>query len=528
LSTRHEANQISEEDLVQFMLEPAAYPWQPDAVTQLETHMSRLFFAGDRVVKIKRPVRYGFVDHLTLDRRRQSCFDEVRLNRLLTDDIYLDAMPVSRVDGRLQVGGDGDPAEWATVMRRLPADAMLDHLLKTGRTPERLADRLADRLIPFHARSSTCPGDPGEQAAEAERILRENLDEIDALRTAAIFPREFSLIRSAVLAFLDRHPDAIRRRAEAGWIREGHGDLKCEHIVLDPPGALQVYDCVEFSIAIRCADVASDLAFLLLDLERLGEAETARELVEHYRIAGIDLPDDMLALYRTHRALVRVKVSALTVENATVTPELADFQTVAAWLHHAAASALSTRPVIIAMTGFSGSGKSVVARDISLALRAPVVSTDAIRRKEAVNAANRYAPDERLANYRRLIEQAREPLERGTPVVLDGAFLRDEERHLAAVLARDMGVPLLFVEVVADPTVVDRRIKARSRGESASFASEASREVMAAQRQQFALTPPARPGDALLVTIDTSADAPAALDPLFAVLSEQGLIAPAL
>jgi len=509
------------------MLDPGAYPWQPASVSQLETHMSRLFFAGDRVVKVKRPVRYGFVDHRSLARRRQSCLDEVRLNRRLSDDIYLDALPITRRPGGLKLGGDGPPVEWATVMRRLPAGAMLDSLLERGVTPERLADRLAARLIPFHRRADACPGGIGEQAAEAERIVRENLDELAALTTPAIFPRELALIRESMLRLLDGDLDAIRQRAAGGWIREGHGDLKCEHIVLDPPGSLQVYDCVEFSLAIRCADIASDLAFLLLDLERLGAGETARELVARYRAAGVDLPDSLLALYRGHRALVRVKVAALTIENAVTQPDPGVSRTVAEWLHLAAAAMLAAQPAIIAMTGFSGTGKSVVARDIARALNASICSTDAIR-QESNASDNRYAPEARLATYRRLIERARPLLQTGSPVVLDGAFLRDEERALAAGLASETGAPLIMVQVVADPAVVERRIDARSRGNAPAFSSEATRSVLDAQRRAAAATPAAMPAGAIAVTIDTSADAPASLDPLLAVLSERHVIGPAL
>jgi aminoglycoside phosphotransferase family enzyme/predicted kinase len=527
VSTANPPESLGEHELIQHLLDPAVYPWRPDHVEHRETHISRLFFAGDRVVKIKRPVMYGFADLRTLDRRRQSCLDDIRLNRLLSDDIYLGALPITRAGTGLRLGGDGAPVEWATVMRRLPESAMLDVLLERGARPERLAERLAARLIPFHQGAAACPGEPARQAVDAERIVRENLDEIAAFTTGAVFPLEFALIRRCVLGFLERAPDAILRRAEAGWIREGHGDLKCEHVVLDPPGSLQVYDAVEFSLAIRCADVASDLAFLLLDLERLGAGDVAQDLVRSYRAAGINLPDDMLTLYRIHRALVRVKVAALTIEHATAPPSLESHLAVAQWLHVAASSALRAAPMAIAMTGFSGSGKSVVARAIAQALGTPLLSTDAIRHEEA-GAGDRYTPEQRLANYRRLMEQARQALATGSAVVLDGAFLRSEERALAAELARETGAPLVFVEVIADPDVVDRRIRARSRGEAAAFASEATAGVLAAQREAAVTTPPLRPHEATFITIDTSADTPASLDPLFEALSDDGLLRPAL
>lgn len=516
---------IPDDQLIRDLLSPSAYPWPVESVRHLETHISRLFFAGDRVIKLKRPVDYGFVDHRTLESRRQSCRDEIRLNRRLSDDIYLSCEPVTLVDGAARLGGGDEPVEWATVMRRLPAEAMLDVQLERGSRPDALAERLANRLIPFHQRIERCAGDPGEQAGNAERILRENLDEIAELRSDVVFAREFSAVRNAMLHFLDTNPTAIQERAMAGWIREGHGDLKCEHVTLDPPGALQIYDCVEFSIDIRCADVASDLAFLLLDLERLNAADVAAELVRRYREAGIDLPDSMLTLYRAHRALVRVKVGALTTKNASdEEPAVAAARDTAFWLHRATAAVFATRPMIVAMSGFSGTGKSVVAASIADALNAPVLATDRLRR-ETTTAPDRYDPANRLAVYRLMIERARALLAAGRPVILDGAFLRAEERELAARLAMELATPLYFVHVVAEPDVVEQRIRSRAE-QPGQTTSEATIEVLRAQRAGAEAAPVSWPSPGAVVTIDTTSDTPASLDSLLSELGAHSLTSP--
>jgi aminoglycoside phosphotransferase family enzyme/predicted kinase len=511
--------------LIDALLDPAVYSWHPEQVTHLETHVSQLFFAGERVVKIKRAVDYGFVNHLTLSSRHQSCLDEVRLNRLLSDGVYLACEPVVDAgDGKLRLGGEGEPVEWATLMRLLPAEAMLDVLIERGQLPPDIGEALAGRLIPFHQRAGNCPGDAAEQAADAERILRENLDEIAPFSGAPVFPVEFGLIAESVRGFLNRHPGALGERAAQGWIREGHGDLRCEHICLDPPGSVQVFDCVEFSQSIRCADIASDLAFLLLDLERLGEEKLATELVDRYRAAGIDLPDDMLALYRTHRALVRAKVSTLTWSSATGDPQTEALALMVDWLHRAAASVLRTAPVIVAMTGLSGTGKSVVASAIGVVLNASVISTDELRKQSIPDAADRYDPARRLEIYERLIEQARTELARNRPVVLDGTFLNDEQRLLASHLATETGASLGFVEVVADSDVTERRIIARAAETGSANASEATIDVLRAQRQEVEQHPVSLPANAAHLTIDTTSDGPVSLDPLFDWLNARGLI----
>jgi uncharacterized protein len=517
--------QTDEQRLIDALLDPAAYPWHPARVSHLETHVSQLFFSGDRVVKIKRSVDYGFVNHLTLESRHQSCLDEVRLNRLLSDEVYLGCEPIIDAGGgKLRLGGEGEPIEWATLMRLLPADAMLDVLIERGQLPSNIGETLAGRLIPFHQRAGGCPGDAAAQAADAERILRENLDEIAQFAGKPVFPVEFELIAGAVRGFLDRHADVLSERAAQGWIREGHGDLRCEHICLDPPGSVQVFDCVEFSQSIRCADIASDLAFLLLDLERLGEAKLASELVARYREAGIDLPDDMLALYRTHRALVRAKVSTLTWSSATGESRAEALALMADWLHRAAASVLQTRPAIVAMTGLSGTGKSVVASAIGIALNAKVLSTDQLRRQALPDAADRYDPSRRLAIYEQLIQQARSELDQHLPVVLDGTFLTDEQRLLASQLAAETGALLVFAEVIADPTVTERRIVARAAETGSANASEATIDVLRAQRAEIEQRPASLPANAGHLTIDTTSEGPVSLDPLFDWLNANGLI----
>ena len=138
-------------NIVNDLMRPEAYPWQPETVDLVETHISWVFLAGDRVVKVKRPVAFRFVDHTSLEARHQSCLDEVRLNRRLTDGVYLESCPSSRTPGGYRVGGEGHPIEWATLMRRLPAHGMLDGLLAAGHScqPTSPSDS-PRRLIPFH------------------------------------------------------------------------------------------------------------------------------------------------------------------------------------------------------------------------------------------------------------------------------------------------------------------------------------------------------------------------------------------
>ena len=520
---------MTTDSLVRDLLRPDAYPWRPESVDLIETHISWVFLADDRVVKVKRPVRLDFVDQSTPEARRAICEAEVQLNRRLTDGVYLDVVSITRDSGGYAVDGDGEAVEWATLMRRLPADRMLDALIDAGEAPPDLADLVADRLVPFHRDALPCPGDPRERAAEATAVMTENLDELAVLMRDRPFAAELALIADAVRAFIDANGDRLLDRAREGWIRDGHGDLRAEHVCLDD--GVQVFDCVEFSEAIRCADVGSDLAFLLMDLDRLGvDAAVGERLVARYREAGIDLPADLLALYRVHRALVRAKVSAIRMAESDEDDDTAMLADVATYLRVAARDAIACEPVVIAMTGLSGTGKSTVASPLGRMFAASHIRSDVVRKDlMGVSGATPdawrsgiYAEDVTDATYERMIDLGREAVDAGRPAVLDATFLDPRWREAAAAMAREAGVPFVLVETVTDDAVLERRLEARTR--AGADPSDADVAVMRKQREALAAEPVSVPAGALAVRIDTTPEGYVDLDPALLALRDAGLV----
>lgn len=523
--------------LVEGLLRPKAYPWRPTTVELVETHVSWVFLSGERVVKVKKPVDYGFVDHAALASRRRSCEDEVRLNRRLTDGVYLGVAPIVRDrSGRYRVAPTEDtaerPVEWATLMRRLPAEGMLDALLAAGTAPLHLGDRLADRLVPFHRDgAASCEGPADEVTAAASAVVTENLTELESYAIRTLGSAQLGLVAEAMRGFIGEHAKLLRGRAVAGWVREGHGDLRAEHICFELDGAVQVFDCVEFSRSLRCADVASDLAFLLMDLGRLGVPEAAEELVARYRTAGFDLPESLLRFYRAHRALVRAKVACLSraFAHRAARDDLA--LQAAEYLNLATANAVSVRPVLVAMTGLSGTGKSTVAAALARALGAPIFSSDIVRKELAGRAGpapaaweqGLYGPDHTENTYGRLEELAGETLATGRAAILDATFLDGRRRERLATVAEEAGVPLVLVETVCAEEVALGRIVARAR--RGVSPSDATAEVYRRQRTAAQTSPLNVPRDAIHVVVDTSAGHPVCLDPVLVALHREGIIA---
>ena len=257
-------------DLTSALTSPASYPWAPDLVQRVDTHLSRVFLAGERVLKIKRAVDYGFVDFRSLETRRQSCEDECRLNRRLTSDVYLGVVPITLADEAIQVDGAGDIVEWGTVMRRLPAEGMLDELSGMVTSRPISGRALGSVWSRFTSRSRVhATDDPNMNWVRRYRWSSRILMSSPRFAGPFLDKDQFDLVAASIHSYIAGNRANLDRRVADGWIREGHGDLRAEHICLEPDGDIQIFDCVEFSKNIRCADVASDLAFLLMDLRRL-------------------------------------------------------------------------------------------------------------------------------------------------------------------------------------------------------------------------------------------------------------------
>jgi aminoglycoside phosphotransferase family enzyme/predicted kinase len=520
-------------DIVADLLRAEAYPWRPATVELIETHISWVFLAGDRVLKVKRPVVFPFVDHASLASRRQSCHDEVRLNRRLTDGVYLNVVPIvaSPIDNRLEVAGQGPAVEWGTLMRRLPASAMLDALLAAGAAPADLADRLAARLIPFHRDvAARCEGEPAAVAAAMTRIVTDNLAELAPFVGAPLGAVQLGFVSAAMHRFVRERDALLRQRATTGWIREGHGDLRAEHVCLEGDSPVQIFDCVEFNRDVRCADVASDLVYLLMDLTRLGARQTAATLLARYRDAGLALPDDLLRFYGAHRALVRAKIACIGWSAADHEARDALAAESADYLQMATAQALTIRPALVVMTGLSGTGKSTVAVSLARSLDITRIATDEVRKEltgESGLAAGvwregLYAPDQTEATYDALFTRAGALLAAGQGALLDGTFLDSRPRQHAARLAAARGVPLVLIETVCDDAVAVARLEAReARRESPS---DATVDIYRRQRAAVTAAPPVIPDGALHIHIDTTPEGPVDLGPALAAMREAGML----
>lgn len=303
---------------VAFLQRPESYPGNVSEVAAVETHMAWVFLAGDRAYKMKKPVRYPFLDFSSLEARRYDCEEEVRLNRRLSPDIYLGTVPLTLGRPGLSLGGDADPVEWLVVMKRLPREGMLDRVITEHRVDDTEVTPAAELLAEFFARQPAEPLDPEAYVERLRHEVEENAAEIlahalrlsPAVRTAA----------DTLGAFLDQEAEILEDRVRSGRVIEGHGDLRPEHVFLGPPPA--AIDCLEFERRFRILDPAQELAFLGLECERLGAPRIGRSFLRAYSSAARDSPPErLLAFYAAQCSLLRAKIAIWHLADDVPDPE---------------------------------------------------------------------------------------------------------------------------------------------------------------------------------------------------------------
>ena len=291
-----------------FLKRPDAYPEAPSRVESVETHMSWVFLTDTHAYKLKKPVRYAYLDFSTVEARRLDCEQEVRLNRRLAADVYLGVMPLVRdAEGRLRLGGEGEAVDWLVRMRRLPAERMLDHLLRSGSVEQAEICQLARRLARFYATAAADVITPEAYRQGLAERIEDNLHELGSPEFG-LDPDQTQRLACLQLSFLQTHAGLFDRRVRQGRIVEGHGDLRPEHVCLLPQPV--VIDCLEFKREFRILDPADELGYLALECERLHAPEVGRWLLESYREASGDAPPvALIHFYQSCRAVLRAKLA---------------------------------------------------------------------------------------------------------------------------------------------------------------------------------------------------------------------------
>jgi hypothetical protein len=468
-------NALAPDDLLAALQSPEVYPYAPERIDLVQTHISIVALAPPYVYKVKKPVDFDFLDFSTLAERRHFCQREVELNRRLCAPIYEGVVPISQTDAGLRLEDDSNVVEYAVKMKYLEHEHFLNQKSQRDQLTRADLDRVVDALTAFYAER-----DPTPEIAAAGRTARikENTDEnfeqtADHVGTLLSRPA-FEAIRYATDRFYDQHALLLNRRRAHGHIVDAHGDLRLEHIHLTPEHAC-IYDCIEFNERFRHIDVANDIAFLAMDLDVHGHPDLARYVVRRMTDA-LDDPElpRLVDFYKNYRAFVRGKVKGLqSTEPEIPADERAESQRRARRFYQWALrySVSGSRPLIIVVMGGVGTGKSTQANALGEALGWDVVSSDRVRKSiagvplyERADDATReqlYTTEMSRKTYGRLIDTAVEHGRNGRGLVLDATFSRRAYRDRLRERLAEAQIPHVFVELTADPGTLKQRLAAR-------------------------------------------------------------------
>jgi hypothetical protein len=474
--------EATDKALIEFLLKPESYGLPPETpVEHVETHISHVFLAGPRAFKLKKPVRFTFLDFSDVEKRRAACETEVALNRRTAPGIYLAVKPVRRTaaGGFRLDGGEGEIADWLVEMKRFAADGLLATKAARGTLDLSLVEALAADVARFHASAEI-----HREAGGAEsflKIVEDNLADMEP-QVGPVFDRgTVSEVDRACRALVERHRMLLDARRDKGFVRHCHGDLHLGNVT-EIDGQPVIFDCIEFNDSIARIDMLYDLAFLLMDLSFRARADArlarhANRALNVYldHVSGPDIAPALeglalLPLFAATRAVIRAKVTAAQAKKGEAEEKR---QRARAYLDFAVELLKPVPPRLVAMGGLSGTGKSTVAKALAPVLGGATgavhLRTDIIRKRIfAVAPFERlpeaaYAPGVGARVYEETLRLAGLALEAGQSVIVDAVFARPGERAAAERLAANLAVLFTGLWLEAPADVLEARVAARER-----------------------------------------------------------------
>jgi uncharacterized protein len=471
------------DEVVAFLRRPESYGLAESAVETVETHISIVFLAGECAYKLKRAVKYPYLDFSTPELRRTACEAELTLNRRTAPQLYREVRAIGRQpDGTVGWGGGSTPLDWVVVMRRFEQSQLLDRVARDGGLSAPLMLDLAASIACFHHEAEARP-DHGGAAVMAE-VAATNIGILRDRRAAGFDDVQIDGLEQRVRAALARCAPLLDERRARGKVRRCHGDLHLGNICLIE-GRPVLFDALEFSETIASIDVLYDLAFLLMDLAHRDRSDLANLALNRY----LDLTgeDDGLAampLFLALRAVIRAHVIATAGEHGWGSRDRATAFAETRRYAEEAAAALVPQPVrLVAIGGLSGSGKSSLALrlapELGITPGARVLRSDVLRKRrfglmpEETLPPDAYRPEVTTLVYRELCERAAVALRAGYAVAIDAVALREYERCVFAAVAEAAGVPFTGLWLDAPPDRMRARIGARR-----ADASDASVDVL--------------------------------------------------
>jgi aminoglycoside phosphotransferase family enzyme/predicted kinase len=487
---------------------PTAYADGVDQVDILETHISYVLLTGRYAFKIKKAVELGFLDYRSLAARHHYCKEELRLNRRLAPDIYLDVVPITGPVASARVEGAGRALEYAVKMRQFPQDSLLSQMLLRGALTPAHIDALAARVAEFHGSIAVASANgPFGRPDEVRRLALENFEQLDGLVENDADRTMLAALRVWTEREYNARAGDFETRRQTGSVRECHGDLHLNNIAL-VDGRITVFDCIEFNDQMRWGDIMGEVAFVTMDLDDRKRSDLACRFLNAYLEKTGDYAGlAVLRFFLAYRAMVRAKVTWLrAAQLADASQKTSALDEYRGYVKLAQQYARTPQPAIVLMHGLAGSGKTTVSQQLLEDIGAIRIRTDVERKRlHEIDARGRsqspvdaglYTSAKTERTYQHVVALARQVTAAGHVVIVDAASLKRWQRDAFRNLAGELGVPFVIVSVSASGATLRQRVMARSgSGLDASDADttvlnhqERTQEPIAEDEQPFVVT----------------------------------------
>lgn len=471
------ANYNNRADLIEFLSIKSSYTHNPKKIEHIQTHCSDVFLVPPFVYKLKKPVDLSFLNYSTLENRKYYCKKEVELNCRLSSGIYLGVEEISKIKGEF-VFGDGEVTiDYAVLMKMLPEEFSLQYLLENKEVGKNILIGIVEKLYNFYIEQKS--NREIENYGKCKNIksqIGKNLTESYGFVGKTISPAAYKTINYFKSLFFKNEISLFEYRSDKGFIKDCHGDLRLEHIYLQDD-LIQIIDCIEFNDKFRYIDVASDIAFLSMDMDFRGFREFSRFLVSEFsKRFGDKSMYEIIDFYKCYRAFVRGKVESIKSEQNSISnserllsEELAKRYFKLA-LNYAV---LGSLPSIIVIFGVIGTGKSSLAKSFADELSLGVMSSDYIRKKMLKTDPKQkryedygkgiYSQDTNERVYSLMIELAGKNINRNRSIILDASFSKKKFRMQVLDLADELDVPVYFIQTTASREIIEKRLIERER-----------------------------------------------------------------
>jgi len=481
---------------------PSLYGSNVKSVDILQTHISFVALTGKYAYKIKKPVNFGFLDFSTLDKRKYFCEEELRLNRRLCPDIYLDVVPITEKNNNLQIGSNGKIIDYAVKMVEFPQEKIMTKLLEQEKINEEVIKKICKILNEFY-KNSECSKDIDRYGTIdfIKKNTDENFEQTKSVIDITISRKIFENIKSNTNKFLEEKKDLFEKRIKQGHILDCHGDLHSGNIVVSDDNIF-IFDCIEFNKRFRYSDVASDIGFLAMDLDYLGFPYLSSYLIEHYIEKSKDFGIlDILNFYKCYRAYVRGKVIGFRLDEPNIDKKEKQkikyiakkyFDLAYYYSELFSKTFCITKPLLFITCGLTGTGKTTVAKKISVDYKANLINSDTIRKElEGIDKFERhhdayntglYSPEKMLNTYKNILNKANIILNKGENVVLDATFKSKKFRNMAHKIAKKNNAIFIILFCSCPEDKVKEFLKKRVKKKSIS---DGRWEIYVKQKNSF-------------------------------------------